>query len=541
MAAGTSSRFAPLSYEKPKGLLKVKGEVLIERQIRQLQEAGITNIFIVVGYLAELFDYLKDKFGVKIVLNEDYNRYNNTSSLIRVIDELEDTFLCSSDNYFPNNVFVEKPKDSYYSALYSEGETGEYCLTVDDKDNIVDVKIGGANAWYMVGHAFFNKEFSTQFREIMKKEYDRGETRLGYWEDVYVRYIKELPPLKIHRYQSHDIEEFDTLDDLREFDEEYVNNTGCDIFHNICGVLKCEEKDIREIVVLKKGMTNSSFAFTCKKDGRKYVYRHPGTGTNEFISRDSEYFSMQVAKELNLDKTFVYMHPTDGWKISYFVENARILDYHDEIEMSQAMQLLSDLHKANVQSEFPYRLWDSATDFLHKIQKLHKDDTSDFYKLHDKIEKLYKYVQKDEWPECLNHCDALAANFLIGDDGDMTLIDWEYSGQGDTAQDLGSFIACSDLTYEEALSAIGMYLGHAPSDNELRHYLAYTAIASYCWYLWAIFQEANAVDTGDFLKLWHDYAYLYFNKAIALYEKQGMTTAVILAARQEETLTHPIL
>ena len=136
MAAGTSSRFAPLSYEKPKGLLKVKGEVLIERQIRQLQEAGITNIFIVVGYLAELFDYLKDKFGVKIVLNEDYNRYNNTSSLIRVIDELEDTFLCSSDNYFPNNVFVEKPKDSYYSALYSEGETGEYCLTVDDKDNM---------------------------------------------------------------------------------------------------------------------------------------------------------------------------------------------------------------------------------------------------------------------------------------------------------------------------------------------------------------------------------------------------------------------
>ena len=37
MAAGLSSRFAPISYEKPKALICVRGEILIERQIRQLQ------------------------------------------------------------------------------------------------------------------------------------------------------------------------------------------------------------------------------------------------------------------------------------------------------------------------------------------------------------------------------------------------------------------------------------------------------------------------------------------------------------------------
>ena len=41
MAAGVSSRFAPLSYEKPKALVEVNGEILIERQIHQLKEAGI--------------------------------------------------------------------------------------------------------------------------------------------------------------------------------------------------------------------------------------------------------------------------------------------------------------------------------------------------------------------------------------------------------------------------------------------------------------------------------------------------------------------
>ena len=513
-----SSRFAPLSYEIPKGLLKVKGEVLIERQIQQLLESEITDITIVVGYMADKFMYLKKKFGVKIVINEDYNRYNNTSSLMCVIDILENTYICSSDNYFPNNVFTKNVHDSYYSALYSKGTTKEYCLITDENDNIIDVKIGGDDSWYMIGHVFFNKQFSEKFRTIMEKEYEKKETRLGYWEDVYARYIKELPPMKILRYKPHDIEEFDTLEELRQFDINYINNTNCKIFKNICNVLKCEEKDICNINILKNGMTNSSFAFTCLKNGLKYVYRHPGIGTEAFISRESEYFSMQIAKSYDLDKTIIYMHPTEGWKISYFWENARILNYHNEKELSQAMSLLNKLHEANIQSKFPYRLWDQAIDFLNKIQNLHLDNSPGFYELHNKIEILYNYTKKDKWPECLNHCDALAANFLINENGEMTLIDWEYSGQGDTAQDLGSFIACSDLTYEEALLAIDKYLGHKATKKELRHYLAYIAIAAYCWYLWAIYQEANSVDTGDFLELWHYYSDFYYFKAIFLYE-----------------------
>ena len=58
LAAGKSSRFAPFTYEKPKGLFCVKGQILIERQIEQLIEAGIDEIYIVVGYMKEKFFYL---------------------------------------------------------------------------------------------------------------------------------------------------------------------------------------------------------------------------------------------------------------------------------------------------------------------------------------------------------------------------------------------------------------------------------------------------------------------------------------------------
>ena len=121
----------------------MKGEVLVERQIRQLQEAGISDITLVVGYKAEMFSYLKEKMGVDIVVNEDYYRYNNTSSLIRVVDRLDNTFVCSSDNYFTENVFLEKPKSAYYAAVYQEGITDEWCIRTNDKDIITSVEIGG--------------------------------------------------------------------------------------------------------------------------------------------------------------------------------------------------------------------------------------------------------------------------------------------------------------------------------------------------------------------------------------------------------------
>ncbi len=67
-AAGFGSRFVPLTFETPKGLLEVFGERMIERQIKQLHEAGITDITIIVGYLKEKFEYLIDKYQVKLLI-----------------------------------------------------------------------------------------------------------------------------------------------------------------------------------------------------------------------------------------------------------------------------------------------------------------------------------------------------------------------------------------------------------------------------------------------------------------------------------------
>lgn len=269
MAAGTASRFVPLSQEKPKGLLEVRGEILIERQIRQLKEAGITDITLVVGYKADMFSYLRDKFGVDIVLNEDFNRYNNTSSLIRVIDRLDNTYICCSDNYFHKNVFKEKSVDSYYSALYAEGKTGEYCLTTNEYDDIIDVTVGGKDSWYMVGHVFFNHEFSRTFREIMISEYENDDTKQGYWEDVYIRYINQLPMMKIHRYEDNIIEEFDSLDELRLFDHSYKEDTRSSVLKDISKKFSCKERELSHFKNIKD---KEGLVFTFDLSEEQYIY-----------------------------------------------------------------------------------------------------------------------------------------------------------------------------------------------------------------------------------------------------------------------------
>ena len=280
MAAGTSSRFVPLSLEKPKGLLDVKGEVLIERQIRQLKEAGVEDITVVTGYKAAAFDYLQDKFGVSQVYNEDYNRYNNTSSVIRVIDRLSDTFICCSDHYFSRNVFLDKVDESYYAARYANGQTEEYCLSMDDHDYIKEVIVGGHDAWYMAGHVYFTDSFSRKFRDIMNKEFAKDSVRNGYWEDVYIEHINELP-MQIKRYADSDIFEFDTLDELRDYDDSYVEDTRSAILKDICKRMSWKESELSHITKITFAETSAEFTL----DSQGGTYRIAWSPNNTTIER----------------------------------------------------------------------------------------------------------------------------------------------------------------------------------------------------------------------------------------------------------------
>lgn len=251
MAAGSSSRFAPISYEKPKALINVKGEILIERQIQQLLDKGISDIILVAGYKQEQLYYLKDKYNIIFLYNKDYSTRNNHSSIYVAKEYLRNTYICSSDNYFSVNPFEKEVDESYYSVLFSPDETEEWCVRTDKNDYITEIEIGGRNQWYMIGHVFWSEKFSSRFVQILKQIYDKEETKNKLWEDIYREYLQDLK-MKIRRYNESQIYEFDSLDELRQFDSKYNICSGSSIMENLSKMLRCSEGEITNLKPLKK-------------------------------------------------------------------------------------------------------------------------------------------------------------------------------------------------------------------------------------------------------------------------------------------------
>lgn len=273
MAAGTSSRFAPLSYERPKALVDVKGEILIERQIRQLLDAGVPEIYVITGYKAEQFAYLESKFGVHMINNEAYLSRNNNSSIWTARNILRNSYICSADNYFAENPFEADVEAAYYAAVFVAGITSEWCLHEDERGYIDSVKIGGADSWVMLGHAFWDEPFTQAFLDILEKEYMIPGTAGKLWETIYLEHL-DILKLKIRKYPGNKIFEFDTLDELREFDKSYIEDSKSRIIKKIASELGKKEKNIINIRTIKDHTEEAiGFLFDCGGQSYRYFYR----------------------------------------------------------------------------------------------------------------------------------------------------------------------------------------------------------------------------------------------------------------------------
>ncbi|WP_308510656.1 aminotransferase class I/II-fold pyridoxal phosphate-dependent enzyme [uncultured Treponema sp.] len=218
MAAGRSRRCMPLSNYLPKGLFEIKGDTMVERQIKQLHDAGIKQIIIVVGYLKEKYYEMAKKYKDLIVIdNTEWEEKNNISSIYAAKDYLKNSYICCSDNWFAHNVYCDYVYDSYYACKYTDEFLDEYCVKSTDKEGyMTSVKKGGEKCWYTIGEAFFNKEFSAKFIDYMVKEYYDPEVKYMLWDDFQIRHIDDLK-LKVKGYSDDECKEFDTTEDILQF------------------------------------------------------------------------------------------------------------------------------------------------------------------------------------------------------------------------------------------------------------------------------------------------------------------------------------
>lgn len=543
IAAGFGSRFVPLTFEMPKGLLEVYGERMIERQIKQLHEVGVTDITIVVGYLKEKFEYLIDKYQVKLLYNPEYTCKNTLATIYKAREILKgrNMYVLSSDNWMRNNIFHGYECCSWYSSIYKEGDTSEWCLSSNKKGLITGVHVGGADSWVMYGPVFFSKEFSERFLPFLESYYSLAGTEQFYWEQVFLDLVNGsvdkrissisignetvfrdkagkwpadvLPSMYVNRHSGTEIYEFENLEELRQFDKRYQNHSNNTALEVISQVFEIPESSITDIRCLKAGMTNNSFLF--KVDGKRYICRIPGSGTELLVNRKEEKSVYDVVRALGITEKVIYFNGQTGYKISEYYEGCRNADASSWDDMEQCMALLRRFHGYQLKVSHIFDMKERIQFYEALCKSQDSILFEDYDLVKDHMMELLGYLGKMNRPKTLSHLDSNVDNFLFLPDGTLKLIDWEYAGMCDPLIDIAMCAIYSYYNEEQAAKLLEIYLQRKPDAREELVYYSYMALGGFLWSLWAVYKSALGEEFGEYTIIMYRYAKNCYRKIIS--------------------------
>lgn len=223
MAAGLGKRMRPVTLDTPKPLIKVNGVRMIDTVIQGLHANGISEIYIVVGYLKEQFENLSKEYkGVTLVENPFFDVCNNISSLYVVREHLEDAIILDGDQIIYNDsILTSKFEKSGYNAVWTEKGTDEWLMQVERGKVVSCSRTGGMKGWQLYSVSRWTAEDGIKLKKHLEEEFENKDNRQIYWDDVAMFCHFEDYDLGIMPMQEGDIVEIDSLEELIALDSSY--------------------------------------------------------------------------------------------------------------------------------------------------------------------------------------------------------------------------------------------------------------------------------------------------------------------------------
>ncbi len=221
IAAGFGSRLVPVTLNTPKPLVRVNGKRIIDGLIDACLSAGISEIYIVRGYLAEQFDQLLYKYPmIRFLENPVYNEANNISSSMCARYMLSNAYVFEADLLISNPKII---KPYHYTSDFlaiKKDRTDDWCFTVKD-GIIVEEKVGGIDCWQMVGISYWNEVDGHKLSNDIKETYEMPGGKERYWEQVPLVFCKDHYQVEVCECNTEDIIEIDTFRELKAIDKTY--------------------------------------------------------------------------------------------------------------------------------------------------------------------------------------------------------------------------------------------------------------------------------------------------------------------------------
>lgn len=223
IAAGFGTRLVPITFNTPKPLVRVHGIRIIDRLIDACLEAGINEIYIVRGYLGELFDQLLYKYPmIKFLENPVYNEANNISSSLVARYMLSNAYVFEADLLISNPKIIKRYHYTSDFLAIKKERSDDWCFKV--KDGIIqEEKVGGEgdDIWQMVGISYWNEVDGHKLSQDIQDVYQSPGGKERYWEQVPLVYRKEHYQVEVRECYDEDIVEIDTFKELKAIDKTY--------------------------------------------------------------------------------------------------------------------------------------------------------------------------------------------------------------------------------------------------------------------------------------------------------------------------------
>ena len=487
LAAGYGMRMVPVS-NTPKALLEVHGERLIERQIRQLHDAGVHDISVVVGYRKEQFEYLTDQYGVKLICNPGYAVKNNLHSLALAVDCLDNSYIVPCDLWCDNNPFRAYELCSWYAVSAEEDLHSD--VRLNRKGELVR-KTPAEAGNRMVGIAYICGEEATRLRAQLAELDQLRQYSGSFWEETLYSGDRMTLPARV--FPAGEAVEINTYEQLRELDAS-SGNLQAGAIAAICKVFGVQPDEITDIAVLKKGMTNRSFLFSVQ--GGQYIMRIPGEGTDKLINRRQEARVYEAIRGRGLCDDPVYINAETGYKITKYLPGVRVCDPENEDDLRRCMTKLREFHRMHLQVEHRFDLW-GQIDFYDSLWPSPQSMYRDYVETKAAVLGLKPWVDAQPKEEFLTHIDAVCDNFLFCEEG-LQLTDWEYAGMQDPYVDLAMFAVYSAFDRAKLDHLIDLYFEDTcPPETRIKIY-CYAAACGLLWSNWCEYKSSLGVEFGEY-------------------------------------------
>ena len=323
--------------------------------------------------------------------------------------------------------------------------------------------------------------------------------------------------------------EINTYEQLRELDGG-SNQLKSEVLDVIAQVFHCGTEEITDIEVLKKGMTNRSFLFTCR--GGKYIMRVPGEGTDKLIDRRQEAEVYKTISGKGLCDDPVYIDPETGYKITKYLEGVRVCDAESEENLQRCMSKLRSFHEMGLKVDHEFDIF-GQIEFYESLWEGQSSVYRDYRAVKEKVLSLRPYIEAHAAEKVLTHIDAVPDNFLFYQDGSgaelLQLTDWEYAGMQDPHVDIAMFCIYSMYDKEQVDRLIGLYfdkesvmpeteaggadpLSSVPAETVTKIY-ALIAACGLLWSNWCEYKQHLGVEFGEYSLRQYRYAKEYYRYA----------------------------